>query len=248
MIKDPTVAEVLTEQAQRLRRRVQTHFVPLPLPEATLWPSLKQVVNTHMRIPNSYYYGAAAFAALMVLCSGYWVIAWFSVSSSTQTRVSACQQGAEGIPLMFPPTTAPAPTSAPAAAPQQAQLPQNTPRAADTDPCHVYLQQRYTDNTTWGCGAVDLAEKIVCLAPAVAQTSYGGQRFWRMPTIYHTGHTRAEVSARLAQCPHGPVAATVRLPYSVIYLDADDAKHSMTVQSDACLQLLIRVLSGDSLC
>jgi hypothetical protein len=233
MLKDD-----VAEQWQRLRRRVRAPFATLPLPLATYIPPFVQRISH--RQPGA----VAAFGAgLLTIAVVYYVLA--SLVSSDPARVIIQPQW---VP---PPSAVPAATTT-TAAPTTTAVPTELllESAQGRMLCEVYWDSKYTRATNeTTCGVVDVAHQIVCLHPAVAQTAaYGGRYFWRTPVIYHTGSTQAVVSARLTQCPDGPVTATVSLPYSVIYFDATDHKRRITIQDDACLQLFIMALHGAQLC
>lgn len=238
MIKDPTVAEALTEQALRLRRHVQNRFATLPLPLATYVPPFLSRIN---RTRSSR--AICVFAVMLILNIIYFC---------TMAAAPAAPHVVVEPQWVASTTTAPAPAT-PAPAPQPQRLSVDIPVVEEPPKdgkghaeCQRYLAN-YTDRADHHCGVVDVEERVVCLSEREALLHYGGQQFWRSPVIYRFGDKKVAVSAQLAQCPEH-IQTTAYLPYSVIFLDADDQRHRVTIQEDTCLQILHNALSGAPLC
>jgi hypothetical protein len=226
MIKDPTVAEVLTEQAQRLRRRVQTRFATLPLPLATYVPSILSRINKDM-------WATWTFRVLCVilLCVS---VAFIPLSSSYPPPSHSTDIQPQWVPPLPPPE-------------EQPLVPFTEPSDGKGHlECEPYLAN-YTDRADHRCGVIIAKEQLICLSMSDAVFHYNSRQFWRTPIIYNTGPKKVLVSAALAQCP-GRIEAIVYVPYSVIFFDANDEKHMVTIHEDTCLQILINALCGAPLC
>lgn len=232
MLKDD-----VQEQVQRLRRRIQRQFATLPLPLATYVPPLLHRINKTTWGP------LVAGFGLMLLISAAASRVWFSAAPSTVVVVVEPQW----VPVVTTTTTTAAPlplkvTAETAGAAKALQVDETAGAVKATEPtrdaCAVYWDRYETINET--CGVMDAAEQIVCLSPAVRH-KYGGETFMRSPVIYDTGGTRAMARGTLLP-QRGPTTATVWLPYSVIYFDAEDHKRRVTVTDDACLQMFVTAL------
>lgn len=244
MIKDPTIPEVLTEQALRLRRRVQNQFATLPLPLATYIPP---VFRRLRGVWLSWaIYCTLIFVVFFAVTVVFTFLAMFPFTfhSSPPIRHSMVVE-----PQWVSTTTAAPATPAPVqrlSVDTVEELPPTHNDGKGRDECQRYLAN-YTDRADHHCGVVDVEERIVCLSEREALLHYDGQQFWRIPVMYHVGDKRVLVSALLAQCPER-VQTMAYLPYSVIFFDANDQKRRVTIQEDTCLQILHNALSGAPLC